>query len=185
MKKILSEARKMQRLAGIIKEAVSDFNIEELDDFLVNNSFGSEEEIQNVLPAWTGGSLEDDGYEVATALDGLQKGYSLKTLWIIETTGENNQGNGLVKVEEIVPKDTKEKTPEVYLATLFFSTYGDLDWNKVLPKIQKINTQGYKQALDAQHIMSIPGIGGNSFILPKKYEAALETMVQGGAAGDI
>ena len=46
------------------ENTVGQFTSEDLDDFLMNRSLSTEDEIVEYLPKWVGGDLEDNGYDI-------------------------------------------------------------------------------------------------------------------------
>lgn len=168
MKQQLNEVKRMQQLAGI-KESIQQgtFSLDELDEFLIDHTLANEDELIEALPGWTGEGNET--YDILEVYNGLEDGYDLEEVYAVESR-EDGEAN-LARVQKLIPKDENEPEPEVFLVELFFSSYSDeVDWEAVSGNL--MGTAG-------------PGIGGNGYILPKKYYAALETMIEGGSIGKI
>lgn len=168
MKQKPKEVIRLQQLAGI-RESIQQgtFSLEELDEFLIDHSLADEDEIVEALPGWTGEG--NDAYDILDVWNGLEDGYDLEEMYAVESRG-NGEAN-LARVQKLIPKDENEPKPKVFLVELFFSSYNeDIDWDVVSGNL--MGTAG-------------PGIGGNAYIIPKKYYAALETMIEGGSIGKL
>ena len=168
LKKFLVENKLTANSRLLSESTVGQFTSEDLDDFLVNRSLSTEDEIIEYLPKWVGGDLEDNGYDILSAWEGLGEDYNLELLYTKESRQET--GANLVRVFNIIPLDKTEESPNIYFVETWNSSHPDINWDKV---------SGFLRGTAS------PGIGGNGWFINKNLEAALETLLDGGAIGKL
>lgn len=168
LKKFLVENRLTSNSKMLSENTAEQFTSEDLDDFLIGRSLSTEEEITEYLPKWIGGDLEDNGYDILSAWEGLEEDYDLELLYAKESRQETEAN--LVRVFNIVPLDKTEESPDIYFVETWNSSHPDVNWNKA---------SGFFRGTAS------PGIGGNGWFIPKNLEAALETLLDGGAIGKV
>jgi hypothetical protein len=173
LKKFLTENKLTTASKVMIKESTQPvFTLDELDAFLMSETLYLEDEILEALPNWAGGDLADAGHDIFEAWDGLRESYKFKPIYVREVLISQDSEvveKTLIRVQQIIPKNTTEPKPDVYLIEMFSTQDLDLNWN--------LHTR----------ILALPvgGTGASAFILPKKMFAAFETFIEGGARGSV
>lgn len=168
LKKFLVENKLTTNSKLLSENTSAQFTSEDLDDFLIGKSLSTEDEITEHLPKWQGGDLEDIGYDVLGVWEGLEENYELKLLYAKESR-EETEAN-LVRVFNIIPLDKTEESPDIYFVETWNSNQPGINWDKV---------SGFLRGAAA------PGVGGNGWFITKNLEAALETLLHGGAVGRL